>query len=80
MSLKDEGRAGVVMPVSAGTSTDVREREIRSRLVEDGAVECIVALPPQLFSGAQVSVCLWFLRRSAAVREDILFVDAPGPG
>ncbi|MEU8649397.1 N-6 DNA methylase [Streptomyces sp. NPDC048737] len=76
VSLKDEGRAGVVMPVSAGTSTDVREREIRSRLVEDGAVECIVALPPQLFSGAQVSVCLWFLRSSAAVREEILFVDA----
>ncbi|MFD3821432.1 N-6 DNA methylase [Streptomyces sp. NPDC058625] len=76
VSLKDEGRACVVMPVSAGTSTDVREREIRSRLVEDGAVECIVALPPQLFSGAQVSVCLWFLRRSEVVGEEILFVDA----
>ncbi|MFI5884852.1 N-6 DNA methylase [Streptomyces sp. NPDC051554] len=76
VSLKDEGHAGVVMPVSAGASTDVREREIRGRLVEDGVVECIVALPPQLFSGAQVSVCLWFLRRSAAAREEILFVDA----
>ncbi|MFJ1824860.1 N-6 DNA methylase [Streptomyces sp. NPDC088178] len=76
VSLKDEGRASVVMPVSAGASTDPREREIRSRLVEEGAVECIVALPPQLFSRAQVSVCLWFLQRSTAVREEILFVDA----
>ncbi|MFD7278311.1 N-6 DNA methylase [Streptomyces sp. NPDC059862] len=76
VSLKDEGRAVVVMPVSAGASADVREREIRGGLVEDGAVECIVALPPQLFSGAQASVCLWFLRRSAAVCEEILFVDA----
>lgn len=76
VSLKDEGRAGVLMPVSAGASADAREREIRGRLVEDGVVECLVALPPQLFSGAQVSVCLWILRRSAAVREEILFVDA----
>ncbi|AYG82259.1 putative type I restriction enzymeP M protein [Streptomyces hundungensis] len=76
VSLKDEGRAAVVMPVSAGASTDVREREIRGRLVEDGVVECIVALPPQLFSGAQVSVSLWFLRRSTSVCEEILFVDA----
>ncbi|WP_431965675.1 N-6 DNA methylase [Actinacidiphila sp. bgisy160] len=76
VSLRDEGRAGLVMPVSAGASTDVREQEIRRRLVEDGAVECIVALPPQLFSGAQVSVCMWFMRRSAAVCDEILFVDA----
>ncbi|MFJ8801499.1 N-6 DNA methylase [Streptomyces sp. NPDC102487] len=76
VSLKADGRAGVVMPVSAGASTDVRERKIRAGLVEEGAVECIVALPPQLFSGAQVSVCLWFLRRSTVVREEILFVDA----
>ncbi|MEU3337277.1 N-6 DNA methylase [Streptomyces sp. NPDC006668] len=76
VSLKDEGHAGVVMPVSAGASSDIREREIRGRLVEDGVVECIVALPPQLFSWAQVSVCLWFLRRSTAVCEEILFVDA----
>ncbi|MEW1612302.1 MULTISPECIES: N-6 DNA methylase [unclassified Streptomyces] len=79
-SLKDGGRAAVVMPVSAGASTDPRAREIRRRLVEDGAVECVVALPPRLFSGAQVSVCLWFLRRSATVLEEILFVDARGLG
>jgi type I restriction enzyme M protein len=76
LSLNEGGRASVVMPVSASASTDHRERDIRRKAVEDGAVECIVALPPQLFSRAQVSVCLWFLRRPPAARQDILFVDA----
>ncbi|MFI1097545.1 N-6 DNA methylase [Streptomyces sp. NPDC020917] len=80
LSLRDGGRASVVMPVSAGASTDHRERDIRRKAVEDGAVECIVALPPQLFSRAQVSVCLWFLHRPPVAREDILFVDARGLG
>ena len=76
LSLNEGGRASMVMPVSAGASTDHRERDIRRKVVEDGAVECVVALPPQLFSRAQVSVCLWLLCCPPTARRDILFVDA----
>lgn len=62
------------------------EGEIRKALVEADLVECIVALPPQLFFGTQIPVCLWFLTKNktgvpngARTRErnrETLFIDA----
>ncbi|MEU6190736.1 class I SAM-dependent DNA methyltransferase [Nocardia sp. NPDC047038] len=62
------------------------EAEIRKRLVEADLVECIVALPPQLFFGTQIPVCLWFLTKNKAARPngaktrprqgEMLFIDA----
>ncbi len=71
------GRAAVVMPVKAGNSVNTAEREIRHALVRTGAVECVITLPPHLFSATPVPVSLWLLRRvEQPVREDVLFVDA----
>lgn len=71
------GRAVVVMPVKAGNSVNIAEREIRRTLVRRGAVECVITLPSHLFSATPVPVSLWLLRRAEhPVREDILFVDA----
>lgn len=71
------GRAAVVMPVKAGNSVSTAEREIRHALVRRGAVECVITLPPRLFSATPVPVSLWLLRRvEQPVREDVLFVDA----
>ncbi|MFC9702337.1 N-6 DNA methylase [Streptomyces sp. NPDC056943] len=71
------GRAAVVMPVKAGNSVNTAEREIRRELVRTGSVECVITLPPHLFSATPVPVSLWLLRRvDRPVREDILFVDA----
>ena len=64
------------------------EGEIRQKLVDKDLVECIVALPPQLFFTTQIPVCLWFLTKDKTGRQvkserpprerrgEVLFIDA----
>ena len=58
------------------------EGEIRKNLIEADLVDCIVALPGQLFRSTQIPACLWFLsrgRRNGSHRDranEVLFVDA----
>lgn len=71
------GRAVMVMPVKAGNSVNTAEIKIRRALIDRGVVECVITLPPHLFSSTPVPVSLWILRRvERPVRKDILFVDA----
>lgn len=75
-SLTPTGRAVVVMPAGAAYSTGRREIGIRREMVEQGAVEAIVALPAQLFPGTAVATCLWLLRTPTAAADGVLFIDA----
>ncbi|MFC5751065.1 N-6 DNA methylase [Actinomadura rugatobispora] len=79
-SLAPGGRAGVLMPNRAAVSTDARELHIRRRMIEDGAVECVIALPRQLFAGTAAPAMIWVLRhptgRVAAQGGRILLIDA----
>lgn len=75
-SLADGGRAAVVMPNNAGVSAHPQERDIRKKMVERGAVECIIALPPQLFPGTSIPVSLWLLKYPAGSCNQMLFIDA----
>jgi type I restriction enzyme M protein len=58
------------------------EGAIRQKLVEEDLVDCMVALPGQLFYTTQIPVCLWFLardKRSDRLRDrrgETLFIDA----
>ncbi len=53
------------------------EGEIRKRIIEAGLVDCIVALPSQLFYSTMIPACLWFVKRGKTVRQkEILFIDA----
>ncbi|MGA5223690.1 N-6 DNA methylase [Streptomyces koyangensis] len=71
------GRAAVVMPVKAANSVNGAESAIRRTMVTRGAVECVITLPPNLFSATEVPVALWLLRRvEHPVRDEVLFVDA----
>lgn len=73
------GRAGFVLANGSLASQQSGEGEIRKRIIEAGLVECIVALPSQLFYNAQIPACLWFLRKATAStppRDSILFIDA----
>ncbi len=73
------GRAGFVLANGSLSSQQSGEGEIRKKIVEAGLVECIVALPAQLFYSTQIPVCLWFLRKptaTAPARDEILFIDA----
>ena len=83
--LSPRGVAGIVLPNGSLSSQQSGEGDIRRRLVGADLVECIVALPGQLFYSTQIPVSLWFLNRdktpggSRAWRErrgETLFVDA----
>jgi len=75
-SLAEGGRAAVVMPNSAGTSAHQRERDIRRALVEQGAVECVIALPPKLFTGTPIAVSVWILRKTPRPDDQVLLINA----
>ncbi|QMU72543.1 N-6 DNA methylase [Streptacidiphilus sp. P02-A3a] len=78
--LKPGGRAGVIMPYGAGFRGG-RERSIRAGMVEAGVVECIVALPSQLFVQTGIPVTLWVMRATAErLAQEILFIDASERG
>jgi len=64
------------------SSTQSGEGEIRKAIVEADLVDCMVALPGQLFYSTQIPVCLWFLSRDKKNhkhrdrRGETLFIDA----
>lgn len=80
------GTMATVLANGSLSSQQNGEGEIRKNLVEKDLVECIVALPPQLFFGTQIPVCLWFLTKNkegipngAKTRKrsrETLFIDA----
>ncbi|WP_328340440.1 SAM-dependent methyltransferase [Streptomyces violaceus] len=74
--LRPDGRAAVLMPDIAAFSANPSERKIRAAMVEDGAVEALVALPDQLFTTTGISVTIWLLRRPTGVCDEVLFIDA----
>lgn len=79
--LKPTGQAGVVLANGSMSSNQSGEGEIRRRMVEGDVVECMVALPPQLFLNTQIPACLWFLTRDKTAhgrdrRGEFLFIDA----
>ena len=75
---------GVLSTVLANgslSSNTSGEGEIRERLVEEDLVECIVALPKQLFYNTGIPACLWFLRiEKANHSKEVLFIDASEMG
>ena len=77
-SLNNKGRAGFVM---ANSASDARssEQDLRQKLVEEQAVDVIVAVGPNMFYTVTLPVALWFLDRgkSKTKRADnVLFIDA----
>lgn len=75
-ALRPGGRAAVVMPPSAASSSHPGERAIREAMVEDGVVEAVVSLPDRLFRSTGIPVDIWLLRRPASTPSEVLFVDA----
>jgi type I restriction enzyme M protein len=84
--LTPDGRAGFVMANGSLTSNTRGEGEIRRKIVEADVVDCIVALPAQLFFTTGIPVCLWFVDRNKASsgerdrRGETLFADVRSMG
>lgn len=80
--LAPSGIAGFVLANGSMSSNQSGEGEIRRQLVEQDLVDCMIALPGQLFYTTQIPVCLWFLARSKKNgkfrdrRGHTLFIDA----
>jgi type I restriction enzyme M protein len=80
--LAPTGIAGFVLANGSMSSNQSGEGEIRKNLIEADMVDCMVALPGQLFYSTQIPVCLWFLARNKENgrfrdrRGETLFIDA----
>ncbi len=74
--LAPTGAAGFVLANGSMSSNQSSEGTIRKSLIEADLVDCMVALPGQLFYSTQIPACLWFLSRDRACRGEILFIDA----
>jgi type I restriction enzyme M protein len=62
--LAPHGMAGFVLANGSMSSNQSGEGDIRRALVEADLVDCMVALPGQLFYSTQIPVCLWFLSKN----------------
>ncbi len=74
--LAPKGVAGFVLANGSMSSNQSGEGEIRKNLIEADLVDCMVALPGQLFYSTQIPACLWFVARGRRRRGEILFLDA----
>ena len=78
--LSPSGVMATVLANGSLSSNTSGEGDIRKTLVEEGLVECIVALPKQLFYNTGIPACIWFLRRGRTNTEEVLFIDASEMG
>jgi len=80
--LSPRGIAGFVLANGSLSSNQSGEGEIRRKIIEADLVDCIIALPPQLFYTTGIPACLWFLARSKRDhrfrdrQNETLFIDA----
>ncbi len=77
--LAPRGIAGFVLANGSMSSNQSGEGEIRKNIIEADLVDCIIALPGQLFRSTQIPACLWFLRRGRSGGKrtgETPFIDA----
>ncbi|AEE24789.1 Site-specific DNA-methyltransferase (adenine-specific) [Glaciecola sp. 4H-3-7+YE-5] len=87
--LSEHGTAGFVLANGSMSSNTSGEGEIRKKIIEKDLVDCMIALPGQLFYTTQIPVCLWFIsknKKAVDASEDFakrrnrqgetLFIDA----
>jgi type I restriction enzyme M protein len=85
--LAPHGSMALLLANGSMSSNTNNEGEIRKALIEADLVECMVALPGQLFTNTQIPACIWFLTRSKAEKNgwrnrkgETLFIDARNLG
>ena len=87
--LSEHGTAGFVLANGSMSSNTSGEGEIRKKIIDKDLVDCMIALPGQLFYTTQIPVCLWFIsknKKAVDASEDFakrrnrqgetLFIDA----
>ncbi len=80
--LSPHGIAGFVLANGSMSSMTSGEGEIRKNIVEDDLVDCMIALPSQLFYNTMIPACLWFVTKDKSNgkfrnrKGEVLFIDA----
>ena len=74
--LAPNGKIGMVLANGSLSSQSGGEGEIRKNIINADLVECIVAMPTQLFYTTQIPVPLWFLAKNKKQKGKTLFIDA----
>ena len=75
--LSPKGVAGFVLANGSLSTSQKEEYEIRKKILEEGLVDCIIAMPSQLFYDVSIPVSLWFVSKNRNGRKDkVLFIDA----
>ena len=74
--LAPNGRIGMVLANGSLSSQSGGEGEIRKNIISADLVDCIVAMPTQLFYTTQIPVSLWFLAKNKKQKGKTLFIDA----
>lgn len=74
--LAPNGRIGMVLANGSLSSQSGGEGDIRKNIINADLVECIVAMPTQLFYTTQIPVSLWFLSKNKKQKNKTLFIDA----
>ncbi|WP_163937578.1 class I SAM-dependent DNA methyltransferase [Paraferrimonas sp. SM1919] len=90
--LAPDGSQALLLANGSMSSTTNNEGTIRQALIENDLIECMVALPGQLFTNTQIPACIWFLTKNKGARTDkagrqlrdrkgeVLFIDARNLG
>jgi type I restriction enzyme M protein len=83
--LSENGTAGFVLANGSMSSNTSGEGELRKQMIEKDRVDCMIALPGQLFYTTQIPVCLWFMTKNKAghpepLEGETLFIDARNMG
>lgn len=85
--LAPNGSMVLLLANGSMSSNTNNEGEIRKALIEADLIECMVALPGQLFTNTQIPACIWFLTRNKSERNgsrnrqgETLFIDARNLG
>ena len=74
--LAPNGRIGMVLANGSLSSQSGGEGEIRKNIINADLVDCIIAMPAQLFYTTQIPVSLWFLSKNKKRKNKTLFIDA----
>jgi len=83
--LSENGVAGFVLANGSMSTNTNSEGQIRQKIIENDLVDCMIALPGQLFFTTQIPVCLWFISRNKKAdagrgfrdrQGETLFIDA----
>lgn len=90
--LSADGSQALLLANGSMSSSTNNEGTIRQALIENDLIECMVALPGQLFTNTQIPACIWFLTKNKTARTDkagrklrarkgeVLFIDARNLG